>query len=671
MTFLALALAIPQGTITFHHPAAPLDLIVPALAQKLDRRLTVSEDLRWLCLYVRVANAQPSELLKQVAIASLGRWEVQKDGTLQLQLDKEAVARCDKKAAERRIQVYGQVLASEPQEGVQWHVYRDILKRIGAKKIASLKPRKRAVFVEFPNRLQHRLAPIDPAWARRLIDDRNQQVSNIGNDTAMRDLYKKYLSAEAFEAYEESRLSNIYGRIERPAMTVLVSVRPSEGMVDGDIRLYDAQGRLLGEWNADLCPFNMVETTGQQPQAPAGKKYEPSEESKKLQQLVAQYDDGKPIPEEPLRILRAAFGTPATSDPELRSVTEVLNAYAADHKGNIVTYFGHGEILPSSRYYLSGGGTAEKLGEAMEDGLPDPEGWIVSSPSIWKKPMDRGLFQEAVRRFSEPDGASIENQSWLLAKSYPFDRQPWGYEYTYIYDIPNYGFQRGYVFYGHLTEAQKRAAWSGGELAYLSLSPRQREILEYDLYEGIGRLGEPGFGPLTPDNRLIVHDMNARFIANREFNKVFYGIAAEPTLAFESGLPRETVVRFESTLEDRVSFEEWERTGEGMKTGNPLAQIVRGEAINYPNSGYPQAALVFPSRSLRMTVQTASGMGAQDELLEIFRSKTVKKNLADWPEYQNSLRDLIKAYEPWRDFYRERREVIARRRKADPPLAAL
>jgi len=585
---LAQGLDLPQK-VTLTLPATRVKPAVAALAKAGNANLDVAPNISGEVILVDVKDIPLQDLLQRIAQVTSCKWS-KEGGTLRLVADtdkrqaeeldskRQRVARMAKSIESmlNPIKVdpnFKKTLDSSPDmpaETTQTSTQRTFANPMGraiarfvaatgAPTLANINEGGRAVFSSAPTRMQRAMVPGSAAIIASLIRDQNVMIAA-----------EQAAQKAAPPKNEEDTVPVSSEPIENPSK-VLFIVSRSRGSesLSVTLRLYDATGGVIAEQADGVNAVVESPTTEVKDIPNAKEKIVLNPESQALVSLIGSFSNfGMDMGKNP--VLFKAMERPTEFDPLRLLVSDgaiaVGKAYGkpvvASLPDNTMQFFDGGPSLD-----LTVGSFIKNMGKA-EVVMSTNDNWVTLKPSDPAKARRERVDRFALEKLTQPSDRLLPTLDDLASflSSTPSLSTEFGISTLYLafrvpgammYFAGSAGMGDTLRFYGTLSIGQRQALNQGGKVAFATMSPAQRDLVNMMVYGADGRLliEDPDVKEKPSGLSGLMEDM--------EDSMPFMGFAggysqstgdyrSEPTEAFPSGLPGDGFLEVESKTQEAI-----------------------------------------------------------------------------------------------------------------------
>lgn len=535
----AILCAIAFGaTISYSSGAAPLKRIIPDLGQQIGMALEVSPEMEWHVLFVRVKNAQPRDVLEEVARASLGTWK-QVGKTSRLipnEAQALAAARAEQKllkagldAADRKRQT-----STDPYATLATCIYQSL----GSEQLCRILPGQVLTFAGNPTQLQLPMPDIDRAMPGILAEENKQRAYYESNFRASK-IIQTNVDLAKFTPIPE-----LPGR-------AILKLTNDNGTIRGRLVLYDESGAQALRGGFSLGKAKEPETAPIPMQTP--------KEPKELRLSPVHWlnpSDGKGFDG-----LRRAALRVGQLDPFLSAATAVCDQYIAGSDENFVLALNEQVLcMPSDKIWIETIRTAFDR-TTMVSRRP---GWVTRAFAAYPKPVDRDRLGEVLRRMSKSSPSLKDWGFWAASKSRLGSGALTDYFLrTAKIDLERTNLNRArfdalLAAFGNLEESQQDELLKGAALFFAKF-PRAAQLALSERFYGYNALPPIELIKLETEHRKW---MDGRYEPSEdekdERSRVGIGltsITSDPTYSYPAGIPSDAVLRLMTFADSPDEYE--------------------------------------------------------------------------------------------------------------------
>lgn len=574
---LAAALLLAQSPITLQTEATPLKQLMPKLAQATGLPLAVAPEVEWQVVYIRVKNAAPADLLRQVAKATYGAWETTSDGRQLLKRDAAAFSRL---ADERRKtsltalqEAIKETFDPKNKSSASEKALARIAQQIGLNSLASIGETQRVVYSTNPTQMQKGLGGISPSFFEELILEHNKGVdkqtargSQEVDDEEIKKL-ESQMPPEYLKMIKDMEESMRPKRINGMPAKIDIAFTNQYG-VSASLKMYDGQGNELASFDTsfgggggeDLAAVSGLanatgtatvvdgsfQTTAKNDQE---EKQEPDKSpvlklSKEATEILAltYFDEtggfvGAGKASDGLRARILAIGQ---KDPFLAAQTEVLDGYAANVKENLVIR------VPDHLMDYRQSKQITVNAVETELGLDKKDGWGVSPADEFEPRVNRDLLAPALDKIKNGGEMTIDDKAWLAGNEDRLgglNNRLMDKIYR-VFRINSYSWRGRPLLklYGLMNPSQRTAA-TGNGLPIASLNNEQRRLVELVCY-GPELYVKP-IGTMDEFDEEMMFTIDFEEAMKRQFEMMKAGdqdYLKEPTESMPRGVPTNAVL---------------------------------------------------------------------------------------------------------------------------------
>lgn len=595
---LVAALLLAQSPITLQTEVAPLKTLMPKLAQATGLPLAVSPEVEWQVVYIRVKDAAPAELLRQIAKVSFGAWETTSDGRQLLKRDAAAFSRL---ADERRKtslaelqEAIKETFDPKNKSGASEKALARIAQQIGLNNLAAIGETQRVVYSTNPTQVQRALGGVGGSFFDEMILEHNKSVDKQnarGSQTIDDEEMKKFESQmppEYVKMMKDMEESMRPKRINGMPAKIDIAFTNQYG-VNASLKMYDGQGKELASFETSfggesdeegpavsglaatagvaIGSENAVKSAGSNDQE---EKQEPDKSpvlklTKDANEILAltYFDEnggfgGATKVSDSLKARILALGE---KDPFLAAQTEVLDGYAANVKENLVV-----RVADHLMDYRE----AKQITVNAVDGelsLDKKDGWGVSPADDFEARVNRDLLVPALDRIKNGSEISIDDKAWLAGNEDRLGGQNNRLmdKLFRVFRINSYMWRGRPLLklYGLMNQAQRTAA-TGNGVPVSSLSNEQRRLVEQICYGPELHVKPLGTMDDFDEEMMFTMDfeqaMKQQFELMRQDNQDYL---KEPTESMPRGMPSNALLII-SRKSDTAYLPVSRTQGEGM-----------------------------------------------------------------------------------------------------------
>lgn len=473
---LLAAIAIATEVVLFNHPAAPLRVLIPRLAQMTGQRIAVAPDIEWKVLYVRAKNASFEALLTEIARASDGSWRDKTNGTRVLEVNQSVWRSAAKQENEwMRDGVNGAYSQNRLGGNAGKLLGAAIVDCLGVEALLSIPTDSTVVYSTHPSSRQGAMPPLDRSSLEKIVQLENGKrayMAAVREDSGNAPPTARIKGLEK-EIVDES--DPYQGLSEVPTKAILRIMR-GHSRITATMSFYDNRGHRL---------FSLLSMLGDM--AVPGRKL------------------AKPLPSEPM-IFPA--GTLTTRDvfnggPAIRKAavelgegdrflgvsSAVCDQIAKRTSDNLVIGVDEGMMglaVPDQPFGTVGQALTLSHSRIVQNG------WQTYFPSTPRKPTNRALLGEALRRLVASRGKLADWAFFLLNAAAIGDSSDYLTDSmlrVLAIDPQTYGIKRSepgalLLAFGALTEDQRAELAKGKSLRFDKLPARARRFIERRCFGG-------------------------------------------------------------------------------------------------------------------------------------------------------------------------------------------